>query len=116
MRANEQDNQLIWETLKEAEFDMAGQTGLGPLDDKPDPELSRVPPEQSLDKDEGNARKLSVDDFEKELIDLYWTVVDAGIDESMAGDWFDGVRDNLHELLRRHNENDVDLQDLGSKF
>jgi hypothetical protein len=26
------------------EFDMAGQSGLGPLDDKPDPELSQVPP------------------------------------------------------------------------
>ena len=90
MRANEQDNQLIWETLKEAgdwpkmgprkagdDFDMAGQTGLGPLDDKPDPELSRVPPGKGLDKptepmsdEEGNSRKLEVGDFEKELVDF----------------------------------------------
>jgi len=46
-------------------------------------------------------RMAQVGDFEKELIDLYWAVVDSGVDEGLAGDWFDGVRKGLDELLRR---------------
>jgi len=108
MRPNEQDNQLIWNRLTEAkDHDRADQTSLDPLEileahiDRPDPELSRVPPGKGLDNDDNDdkPRGAEVGDFEKELVDLYWTVVDSGVDESLAGDWFDGVRLSLSELL-----------------
>jgi len=43
--------------------------------------------------------QLSVGDFEKELTDLYWSVVETGVNENDARDWFDNVRKGLHELL-----------------
>jgi hypothetical protein len=95
MRPNEQDNQLIWETLKEAgDWPSMGPREAGD-DSGPDP----------AGNDDDNAkppRVAEVGDFEKELVDLYWQVVDSGVDESLAGDWFDGVRLSLSELL--HDE------------
>jgi len=69
---------------------------------------------QGEDEDRSYTGKVTVDEFEKELVDLYWSVVDSGIDENLAGNWFDGVRLSLSELLDRND--DPDLQDLGSKF
>ena len=52
VKANE--DKLMWESFNETvhheadEFDMAGQTGLGPLDDKPD--LS-IPPRRDREDD-----------------------------------------------------------------
>jgi hypothetical protein len=76
MRPHDEDNQQIWSKLTEAgEFDMAGQTGLGPLDDKPDPELSRVPYGQGVDRDDSinnweNSDALA-DMLHRELTDLW---------------------------------------------
>ena len=51
MRPHDKDNQQIWSTLTEADdFDMAGQTGLGPLNDKPDPDLRPPDQESELDR------------------------------------------------------------------
>lgn len=55
-----------------------------------------------------------VEDFDQELMDLYWKVVDSGVDEKLAGNWLDGIKQGLHSLLQ--NNNDPDLQNLGSKF
>ena len=55
-----------------------------------------------------------VTDFENEIMDLYWTVVDSGVDEKLANNWVNDLRFSLAKLLET-NKN-PNLQDLGSKF
>jgi hypothetical protein len=97
MRPHDEDNQQIWNKLKEASPDADSE------------ETGRVPFGKGLDRNDDNddkPRGAEVGDFEKELVDLYWQVVDSGVDESLAGDWFDGVRLSLSELLRNKNAGD----------
>ena len=56
----------------------------------------------------------TLDDFEQDLSDLYFSIVDSGIDEKMANDWLNHVRSSLTKLLS--TSQNPNLQDLGSKF
>ena len=56
----------------------------------------------------------TLDDFEDEIMNLYWSVVDSGVDENLARSWVGNLRGSLNKLLRTNQS--PDLQDLGSKF
>ena len=107
MKANEPDNQLIWETLKEA----GDWPKMGPRDagdhSGPDPELSRVPPGQGLDRNDALTSLLSYP--EEEGADLKNLL--AAIDGLMSGAYNlgsnggEGQSDQFMKALKLHLQN-----------
>jgi hypothetical protein len=74
---------------------------------------SEAPGEGRFQEDDRPSRA-DVTDFDNEIMDLYWTVVDSGVDENLANNWVNDLRKSLARLLETNNS--PDLQDLGSKF
>tara|TARA_R110002074_G_scaffold270498_1_gene442279 strand:- start:118 stop:669 length:552 start_codon:yes stop_codon:yes gene_type:complete len=103
-------SEVLWGVIE----DKIAEKGVRNKMDEAHEETGRIPFGKGLDDDLGaeqeaeelrgplpdeDSIQLSVGDFEKELTDLYWSVVETGVNENDARDWFDNVRKGLHELL-----------------